>query len=171
LSSKCTRLGDHHLGAGAARLAADLLDGLHDIHAGGDPSENYVLAVQPSSLGGAKEELASVGVGASIGHGENTGSGVLQDEVFVGEFVAVDGLASGSVTSGEVTTLAHESRNNAMESRFLVAEPLFAGAESTEVLARLGADVRVERHDDTARGASADLHIKEDVLFRHFQVR
>jgi len=166
-----TRLGDDHFGAGAARLAANLLDGLHDIHAGGDPSENDVLAVQPRGLGGAKEELASVGVGASIGHGENAGSGVPLDEVFVGEFVAVDGLASGAVTSGEVTTLAHESGNDAMESGFLVAEALLAGAESAEVLARLGADVGVERHDDTARGATADLHIKEDVLFRHFSMR
>ena len=58
-----------------------------------------------------------------------------------------------------------------MESGFLVAEALLAGAESAEVLARLGADVGVERHDDTARGATADLHIKEDVLFRHFSMR
>ena len=62
------------------------------------PSKNDVLAIQPRGLGGAKEELASVSIGASIGHGEDSGLGVLLDEVLIGEFVSVDGFAPGSVT-------------------------------------------------------------------------
>ena len=65
------------------------------------PSENDVLAVQPRGLGSAEEELASVGVGAGVGHGENARSGVLLDEVFVGKLVAVDGFATGAVACKE----------------------------------------------------------------------
>jgi hypothetical protein len=67
-----------------------------------------VLAVQPGSLGGGEEELGAVGVGASVGHGENTSTGVLQDEVLVLELVAIDGFATSAVVVGEVASLAHE---------------------------------------------------------------
>jgi hypothetical protein len=67
-----------------------------------------VLAVQPGSLAGADEELGTVGVGTSVGHGQDTFTSVLQDEVLVGELGAVDGLSTGTVVVGEVTTLAHE---------------------------------------------------------------
>ena len=41
----------------------------------------------------------------SIGHAEDSRSSVLQLEVFVAEFVAVDRLAAGPVVVGEITTL------------------------------------------------------------------
>jgi len=127
-----------------------------------------VFAIQPTGLGGAEEELASVGVGAGIGHGENSRSGVLPDEVFIGEFVTVNGLAPGAVASGEVTALAHEPGDDAMESRAFVSEAFLARAKSAEILGRLGADVRVERHDDASGRLTADRHIEKYVDFRHF---
>ena len=35
-------------------------------------AEDDVLAIEPLGLGGAEEELGPVGVGSSVGHGENT---------------------------------------------------------------------------------------------------
>ena len=64
-----------------------------------------MLSIKPLGLGSAEEELASISVGASIGHGENSRSSVLQGEVLILELVAVDGLATSSVVVGEVTTL------------------------------------------------------------------
>ena len=64
-----------------------------------------MLSIKPLGLGSAEEELASIGVGASIGHGENSSSSVLQGEVLILELVAVDGLATSSVMVGEVATL------------------------------------------------------------------
>jgi len=116
MSLKHSRISDDDLGASFTRFAADPLDGFDDIHTGSHPSENDVLAIQPRGLGGAKEELASVGVGSSVGHGKDTGAGVLLDEVFIGELVAVDRLAPGAVAPGEVAALAHESGNNTVES-------------------------------------------------------
>ena len=67
-----------------------------------------------------------------------TRSSVLQTEVLVLELVAVDGLAPGAVAGSEVSSLAHEVGDDAVEGGALVAEALLSGAESTEVLGSLG---------------------------------
>ncbi len=81
---------------GLARLAALALEGFHDFHALNDLAEHDVLAIKPAErphiewalisrqrqkkglhrisplgLNSAKKELASVGVGARVGHGED----------------------------------------------------------------------------------------------------
>lgn len=66
---------------------------------------------------------------------------MLQGEVLVLELVSVDGLAASAVVIGEVATLAHEVGDDAVEGGALVAIALLAGAQSTEVLARLGRDI------------------------------
>ncbi len=65
-----------------------------------------MLAVQPGGLGSADEELRAVGVGTSVGHGEDTFASVLQVEVLVFELVAIDGLSTSAVVVGEITALA-----------------------------------------------------------------
>merc|ERR1712156_1027387 len=90
----------------------DLLEGVHALD---DLSEDDVFAVEPRGLGGAQEELAAVGVGAGVGHGEDAGAGVLQGEVLVLELHAVDRLAPGAVSGGEVSALAHEVGDDAVE--------------------------------------------------------
>jgi len=108
-----------------------------------------VLAVQPAGDGGGEEELAAVGVGAGVGHGEDTFLGVLQGEVLILELVAVDGLAAGAVVVGEVSALAHEPGDDAVEGGVLEAEALLHRAQSTEVLSSLGDNVSAEQHDNT----------------------
>lgn len=96
-----------------------------------------MLVIQPCRLHGADEELRSVGVSASVGHGQDAGAGVLQAEVLIGELVAIDGLASSAVVVGEIAALAHEVWNDAMETGSLVAETLLAGAQGTEIFGGL----------------------------------
>lgn len=55
-----------------------------------------------------------------------------------------------NVATGEVTTLEHELRDDAVEGRALVAKTLLTGAESTEVLGGLGHDAVVELEVDAA---------------------
>ena len=50
---------------------------------------------------------------------------------------------------GEVTTLAHELGDDAVESGSLVAESTFTSAESTEVLSSAGHNVGTELIDNT----------------------
>jgi hypothetical protein len=121
------------------------LKGLDDIKGllVSDLTEDNVASVEPRGNDGGDEELGAVGVGAGVGHGEQTGLVVLQGEVLVGELLTVDGLATSAVATGEVTTLKHEVRDDSVEGRALVAETLLASAESTEVLGGLG-DLFVE---------------------------
>ncbi len=105
--------------------------------------------------------MGAVGVGSGVGHGHDTGSGVLQLEVLVVELATVDGLATGTVVVGEVTTLAHEVGDDTVEAAALVAEALLSGAEGTEVFSRLGDDVRAQLDDDTAHWRAVGGHVEE----------
>lgn len=64
----------------------------------------------------------------------------------------VPGECGGShITTGEVTTLQHESRNDTVELRPRVAEALLSGTKGTEVFSGLGDDF-VEKVEVDATG-------------------
>jgi len=167
-----TAVGDDNLLGGLAALGSEGLDLLDGVHALDDLSEDDVLAVEPGGLGRAQEELASVGVGAGIGHGEDSRTGVLQLEVLVLELHPVDGLAAGAVPGGEVAALAHEVGDDAVEAGPLEAISLLSGAQRAEVLARPRHHVEAELHDDLAELLAAGLDVEEDPLVsRHCRRR
>jgi hypothetical protein len=127
-------------------------------------AENDVATVQPRGNNGGDEELGAVGVGAGVGHGEQTRLVVLQLEVLIGELLTVDGLAASAVTTGEVTTLEHELGDDTVERGALVAEALLASAESLEVGGSLGDNIIKQVEVDAtlllldSRGWPAILH-------------
>jgi len=160
---------------GPSTARTDLLNGPHHIHPLHNLTEHAVLTVEPLGLGRANEELRSVGVRTGVGHGQDSRTGVLPHEVLIGEFSAVDRLATGAVSGGEVATLAHEAGDDSVEGRALVVEgltglsdPLLAGAECTEVLGGLRNDVGEELHHDPAGGLATDGHVEEHLRVRHF---
>jgi len=157
-------VGDEDLLGGLAALGPEGLDLLDGVHALDDLPEDDVLAVEPGGLGGAQEELASVGVGAGVGHGKDSRASVLQLEVLILELHSVDGLAASAVPGSEVSTLAHEVGDDAVEAGALEAEPLLAGAQRAEVLARPRGHVEAELHDDLAELLAAGLDVEEDPL-------
>lgn len=164
-----TAVSDDHRLRGPSGARSDLLHGFNDVKALGDLTEDDVLAVEPLSLRGTDEELRSIGPWTSIGHGEDSRTGVLFDEVLVGELGSVDGFASGAVAGGEVTSLAHEPWDHTVEAGSLEVErlagatdSLLAGAECTEVLGGAGSDVSEELHHDPAGGLAADRHVEEN---------
>jgi hypothetical protein len=146
------------------------------------PSSHEVFSVQMKNwepllwyvVSGRRESWRGVNVrvGAGVGHGEDTGAGVLELEVLVLELLAVDGLATGAlnrvsavcsvsvnggealgthVAGGEVTTLEHELGDDAVEGSALevkglaaAALALLSGAESAEVLSSLWPDTLVD---------------------------
>ena len=77
----------------------------------GTLTEDDVGTIEPRGGDSGDEELRAVGVLASVGHRELTGTGVLDPEVLVVELLAPDGPATGAIVTGEVTALAHELRN------------------------------------------------------------
>lgn len=98
-------------------------------------------AIQPGGLHGGDEELGSVGVGASIGHGQDSWAGVLQDEVLISELLAVDGLASSAIVVCEISSLQHEVGDHSVEGGALVTEALLAGTQGAEVFTGLRRDI------------------------------
>ena len=77
----------------------------------------------------------------TVGHTQDSRSGVLESKVLVGKLVSVDRFSTGSVVVGEVSSLAHKSRDDTVERGSSVAESLFSGAKSTEVLSCLGDNI------------------------------
>jgi hypothetical protein len=57
---------------------------------------------------GRDKELRAIGILSCIGHAQQALLCVLQFEVLVRELVAVDRLAAGAITLGEVSSLDHE---------------------------------------------------------------
>ena len=135
-----------------------------------------MLPVEPLRLRRADEELRSVRVGPRIRHRQNAGAGVLLHEILVGELGAVDGLAAGAVSGGEVATLAHEVGDDAVEGGALVVEglatathSLLAGAEGAEVLGGPRGRVGEQLHHDAADGLASDGHVEEHPRVCHFR--
>jgi len=162
---------------GGSTAGANCLDLLDNIHATGDVSEDTVLAVEPIGLDGAQEELGAIGVRASVCHGEGSRAGVLELEVLICELLAVDGLAAGAVAAGEVTSLAHELGDHAVEGGSLEVErlalgasSLLASAESAEVLSGLWDHVGAEGHLNAAGRCAADGHVEENNWIGHFNL-
>jgi hypothetical protein len=83
-------ISNNNLGGGLAGLGSERFNLFDDIHSFDNLSEDNVLAVQPGGLGRADEKLGAVGVGASVGHAQNAGSGVLQLEVLISKLGSVD---------------------------------------------------------------------------------
>jgi len=161
LFSKLTGVGNNDLLGTFPRLRSIGFNLLDDFHALDDLSEDNMLAIQPRSLGSADKELRTVGVGSSVGHAEDARAGVLELEVLVLELVAIDGLASSAVVVGEVSALAHEVGDDAVEGRALVPESLLSGAEGAEILSGLRHHIGPQLHDDPADGVATGSDVKK----------
>ena len=83
-----------------------------------------MLLVEPTSLGEEDEELGTVGILTVVGHGYPTRATVGEGEIFVIETFAVDALASGAVSDGDVSHLEHEVRYDSVDRCVLVVEHL-----------------------------------------------
>jgi len=74
--------------------------------------------------------------------------------------LAVDGLATSAVATGEVTTLEHKVGDDTVELGAGVTEALLASAESAEVLGSVGDNVGAQLHGDAAEGGTVDGDIE-----------
>ena len=118
----------------------------------------------------AEEELGTVGVGTSVGHGENASSGVSSIEVLIIELSAIDGFATSAIASGEISALSHEFRNDSVELRSLevkrfalCAHTLLTGAEAAEVFAGLWDFVAEEINSDSLGSCTTNLNVEENL--------
>lgn len=159
-----TRLVNGDLLSGLARVGTKSLNGLDNIEALGDLTEDNVLTIEPRSDNGGDEELGTVGVGTSVSHGEKTDLVVVLLEVLIGESSTVDRFATSTVVVGEVTTLEHELGDNTVERRTLVTKALLASAESAEVLSSLGNNVVVELELNATKRLAVSSNVEKDLV-------
>lgn len=127
-------------------------------------TEDGMLAIKPGAWHEGDEELRSVCVRSSIGHGEEEGGVVLKGEVLVWEVTSVDGLASSAVVIGEVTALSHEVGYDTMEVRVLESEALLMRAQGAEVSSSLRSHIIEEVEDQSASLTSSKINLEEHVL-------
>ena len=118
--------------AGLAIPGPKVLHGFHNIHALFHLAKDHMLAIQPLSLGSADEKLGTVCVGASICHGQDARTRMLQEEILIIKFLPIDGLAT-SVMVCEVTILAHKSWNYSVKAGTFITKALLPNAQSTKV--------------------------------------
>ena len=130
-------------------------------------SEDCMLAIEPGTGHECYEELRAVGVGAGIGHRQQSWYIVFQFEVLVGEGASVYGLTSGAVVVGEVSSLGHEVGDDAVEMGIFVPETFFVGAESSEVGCGFGGLLVEEVEDQFADLLVAKIDLEEDVFKCH----
>lgn len=122
-----------------------------------------MATVKPRGDDSSNEELRAVGVLASICHGQDAWLSVLQLEVLVGELLAIDRLATGTVAFREVTALEHEVGDDAMEFGSFVAKAMLSRGELTEILGSFWDNVVEEFEDDAPGGLAVDRDVEEDV--------
>jgi len=82
---------------------------------------------------------------------------VLQREILILELVSVDALSTGSVVFGEVSALAHEFRDDAMERAVLVSKALLTSAQGTEVLCAFSKYKSIFQNSQTFKRKSGTL--------------
>ena len=168
--SQLTAVGDNDGLLGLVGSVAGVgLNFVEDVHAGADLAEDDVGTVQMRGVREAQEELAAVGAWASVGHREDTATGVLVDEVLVSKVGSVDGFSASSVSGSEVAALSHEALDDSVEGASLVVEglaasglALLARAQSAEVLGRLGG-VGHQVDNNTASGLTTDGDVIENL--------
>ena len=120
------------------------LDALHthqNIHALHDLTENNVLAVKVRGVLQGDEKLRPVRPGSSIGHGQQSRSGVADLKVLVREPASIDRLTAGPVATFKVPALTHEVRDDPMEDRAFVVQRLASGASNALLAGTEAAEV------------------------------
>jgi hypothetical protein len=98
----------------------------------------------------------------SSGKGEG---GLLRDKsgassVPTTKFLAIDGLATGTIVASEITALEHELGDHTVEYGTLIAKTVLASRELPEVSCGFGDDFVVQFEDDSTSILTIDLDVK-----------
>jgi hypothetical protein len=135
-----------------------------------------MLAIKPWGRRSAEKELRSITVRSRIGHRENSGASVIENEILILEPHSVDGSPTSSITVCKISALAHEAGDNAVEKRIgewrwsIIATiyDKYVCAELAEILSRFRNDIGAEGHLDSSDGISTNSNVKENNRVTHY---
>ncbi len=143
------------------------LNCFHDILALRNFAENDMFAVKPTSDDSGDEELTTIGVRTSVGHREAE-SFMLELKVFVFKAVSVDGLSTGSISPGEVTSLNHKVRDDSVEAAASISKLVLTFTEFDEVIDGSRHNSSEHINDDVSCWASSDFDGEGDFVSHSF---
>eukprot|EP01028_Stygiella_incarcerata_P012804 TRINITY_DN80477_c0_g1_i1.p2 TRINITY_DN80477_c0_g1~~TRINITY_DN80477_c0_g1_i1.p2 ORF type:complete len:141 (+),score=36.25 TRINITY_DN80477_c0_g1_i1:319-741(+) len=133
-----------------------------------------MASIEPGAGHGGDEELAAVRAWTSICHGEEERLLMAEFEVLIAKLHSIDAFATSAVEASEITSLAHEFGDDAMENRTLVVEwlsraanALLSCAQTPEVLSSLGDNVSKKLKDNAGRCLATNADIEENAWVRH----
>ena len=106
--------------------------------------KDHIHAIEMRHGRRAEKELATISVLAAVGHGQDAGPHVLVDEVCVFELAAVNALAPCAVHLGEVATLFHTVRDDAVQGAVLEVDHLMRLTISVPIFTSKKVDSRVK---------------------------
>ncbi|KAJ0008842.1 hypothetical protein NQD34_016257 [Periophthalmus magnuspinnatus] len=88
-----------------------------------------MFTIQPIRFVICDEELRTICIWPRVGHGDtetyHTWACVFQDKVFIFKLFSIDGFATSAIVVGEVTSLAHELRDDSVETAAFETKALF----------------------------------------------
>ena len=87
---------------------------------------------------------------------------MLQDEVLIIKFLAIDGLATSTIMACEVTTLAHKSQNYSVKAGTFITKSFLPSALSMKVFFCLWNFICKQLERDVAQGLAVDSDVKEE---------
>lgn len=137
---------------GFSRARAKCLYLLHHLNPILHTTKHHVPPIQPFRFNCTDKELGAIGVGPSVGHGENTWSSVLQFEVLIRKSGAVDGLPASAIVVGEVSTLTHKLWDDSVEDGTFITITMFSCTQSPEVLCCFGNNISIQLEGDSPQG-------------------
>ena len=146
---------------GLAITGPKALHRFHNIHALFHLAKHHMLAIQPFSLGIADEKLGTICVGASVCHGQDVRTCMLQDGILIIRFLAIDGLATSVILVCEITTLAHKSWNYSVKAGNSITKYFLPSAQSRKIFCCLWNFVCKQLEGDEAQGLTIDSDVEE----------
>ena len=172
--SQLSAVSDDAWSSGLSRWRSNRLEGIKNLETVSNLTEDSVFSIKPFAWDEAQEELGTVCVWSRVGHWEITSLSMFAGEVLICEFISVDWFSSGTVSSGEISSLSHEFRDNSMEWTSFVVKWLslftnsfFSSTESPEVLSCLWAFISEKFNSDSAGVLSTNGDIEEDFWVSH----
>mmetsp|Transcript_49809 Transcript_49809/g.144835 ORF Transcript_49809/g.144835 Transcript_49809/m.144835 type:complete len:204 (+) Transcript_49809:201-812(+) len=121
-------------------------------------TKDNMFSIQMRGVFARNEKLTTIGAGASICHGKLSSFGVFDDEVFIREFLAVNGFTACSIPIREIPSLNHEIFDHTMERASLemkwfacLALAFFARTQASKVFGRFWSYVLVQLHHDASK--------------------
>ena len=116
------------------------------------PSNHSVLAVQMKTW-----EPFVLGPAFSM---DKIRTCMLQNEILIIKFLAIDGLATSTIMACEVTTLAHKSQNYSLKAGTFITKSFLSSAQSMKIFCCLWNFVCKQLERDAAQGLTVDSAVE-----------